>query len=230
MSEIKHLVCLTNSRKLSGRCIAGKELLDNKTCGAWIRPVSHRLMGEILEHERRFKNGHYPQVLDILAIPLLQYHPNGYQQENYLITEQARWEKIGRFNVNQLASIVDTVPDTLWSNGYSSYHGINDRIPEEIAVTLNNSLVLIQPTLLKIVVSTEGIELVNDKKKVRAFFIFNQCQYKLTVTDPNIEAIYLKKQEGEYTLDANAVYLCISIGEPFHGFCYKLVATIINGA
>ena len=37
MDSIK-IVCLANSRKISGRCIAGK-IMDS---GKWIRPVSSR--------------------------------------------------------------------------------------------------------------------------------------------------------------------------------------------
>ena len=28
-AAVKHIVCLANSRKMSGRCVAGKELLDD---------------------------------------------------------------------------------------------------------------------------------------------------------------------------------------------------------
>jgi hypothetical protein len=38
---IKRLVCLANSRKSGGRCIAGRELLTGNL-GEWIRPVSDR--------------------------------------------------------------------------------------------------------------------------------------------------------------------------------------------
>ncbi|MGH7707024.1 MAG: dual OB domain-containing protein, partial [Vulcanimicrobiaceae bacterium] len=36
---LKRIVCLANSRKLQGRCVAGRELQKNGP-GAWIRPVS----------------------------------------------------------------------------------------------------------------------------------------------------------------------------------------------
>lgn len=35
---VRRIVCLANSRKLSGRCIAGKELLSDKLIAAIIQP------------------------------------------------------------------------------------------------------------------------------------------------------------------------------------------------
>lgn len=122
----------------------------------------------------------------------------------------------------------DTIADVLWINGYSSYNGTNDRIPEDSANTLRNSLVLVQPEELTVIVNIEGAEFNNSKRKVRASFRLNNHEYKLAVTDPKIEKTYLKKANGTYKIKADRAYLCISIGEPYDGFCYKLIASIIT--
>jgi hypothetical protein len=64
-------------------------------------------------------------------------------------------------------------------------------------------------------------------KKVRAKFEYREVTYWLTVTDPLIEAQYIKENLGEYPADAKDAYLCVSIGEPHEGFRYKLVAGVI---
>ncbi len=46
------MVCLANSRKLMGRCIAGKQRQAGKAAGRWIRPVSQRENQEVSEYER----------------------------------------------------------------------------------------------------------------------------------------------------------------------------------
>lgn len=226
MNYTKKIICLANSRKISGRCIAGKEVL-NGHYGEWIRPISKRPTGEISEIERRFEDGEHPQVLDIVTIPLIEHQPHNYQQENHLIDDGYYWVKEGASNWSDLPKVLDAVPDSLWINGYSSYNGVNDRIPEHLANNLGNSLLLVQPDTLAVSVNVEGAEFGDGKRKVRCLFTLNNHQYKLAVTDPRIESIYLKKEDGKYDIDASKVYMCISIGEPYNDYCYKLVASVI---
>jgi len=227
MSYSKKIVCLANSRKISGRCIAGKEVLDGNY-GEWIRPISKRPTGEISEYERRFEDGEHPQVLDIVTIPMIKHQPHNYQQENHLIDDGYYWEKEGAITWGELSNLVDNVTDELWMNGNSSYNGINDRIPEHEANNLENSLLLIQPDTLIISVGVEGAKFGDGKRKVRALFSLNNHQYKLAVTDPRTELHFLKKEDGRYEIDARKVYMCISIGEPYNDYCYKLVASVIT--
>ncbi len=144
MSYTKKIVCLANSRKLSGRCIAGKEVLDTGY-GEWIRPISRRETAEISEEEMRFENGEAPEPLDIIEIPMKEHKPNEFQRENYMIDDEYYWEKCGNLSVNRLPELLDVVIGSLWTNGYSSYNGINDRIPiSDARNNITSSLVLIQ--------------------------------------------------------------------------------------
>ena len=88
MSSTKQIVCLANSRKLQGRCIAGREWNDESRVGDWIRPVSDRKTQEVSEYERQYKNGSDPKVLDIIEIPVIQRQPKDYQTENWLLNDQ----------------------------------------------------------------------------------------------------------------------------------------------
>ena len=80
----KRIVCLANSRKLGGRCIAGKEWHDNRP-GGWIRPVSDRSSKELSTHECRYEDRREPRLLDIIDISLLSQAVEGHQSENWLI-------------------------------------------------------------------------------------------------------------------------------------------------
>ena len=83
MQDVKRIVCLANSRKLHGRCLAGREWIDGHP-GRWIRPVSAREHQEVSEYERQYEDGSDPRVLDIMDVPLLEPSPGParYQSEN----------------------------------------------------------------------------------------------------------------------------------------------------
>jgi hypothetical protein len=221
MVSTKTIVCLANSKKYSHRCVAGKELQGNRI-GGWIRPVTERANCEVSLDEISFQDGSVPQLLDIVAVPLLQHSPHSYQTENYLIDGGYYWVKKGVLSVADLPKFCDDT-STLWINGHHSFNGYNDAIPLEVAETqLHSSLFLIRPSSLCIHVATEKYG-----RKVRAAFSFRQQRYKLAVTDPLVEQHCLRGNDGIFRLDNRERYFCVSLGEPYKGFCYKLVAAII---
>jgi hypothetical protein len=224
MSSVKRIICLANSRKYAGRCVAGKEVLPNGA-GGWVRPVSARPTGEVSEEERRYENGKDPRVYDIIDVPILKANPHLYQSENHLIDADVYWGKIGTISWEDLKELIDP-PAALWVNGDSSYNGINDRVSLELASMLDHSLVLIEPQNLTIHVQLEGEGFPNPRRKVRADFNHHDTHYRLTVTDPVAERAFLDRPNGVYPLQ-NA-YLCVSLGEEYKGSCYKLVATILS--
>jgi len=67
-----------------------------------------------------------------------------------------------------------------------------------------------------------------EKTVVRADFQHYGSRYCFDVTDPEIERVYRNRGHGQYPF-GNA-YLCVSLGEIFHGYSYKLVATILGAA
>jgi hypothetical protein len=225
MPETKEIVCLANSRKHSGRCVAGKEVLVDGY-GKWIRPVSARPSAEISEEERRYENGVLPRVLDIITIPVIGATPQLYQSENYVIDAEYYWVKKGELSWTDVKQLVDK-PAPIWTNNDSTYYGLNDRVKVDFAAKLNSSLMLIDPEDLTIKVVTEGAEFGNARRRVRADFKHVGMHYSLIVTDPVAERALLAKENAEYK--PKDTYLCISLGEAHtDGSCYKLVATVIN--
>jgi hypothetical protein len=216
------IVCLANSRKISGRCIAGKIIESNK----WIRPVSSRESEEISEEERRYKDGQMPKLFDIISIPVNSHKPTLHQKENYLIKDEYYWEKTGKFSEG-LNEMLYT-PTDLWGTDSSSYQGTNDRIPEHNCNNYNESLYLIKPQSLKIIIRVEGKEFDNAKRKVRAEIEYNNIIYIFPVTDPIIEGKYLSGRNGNFTMPIENIYLCVSVGLPYNGYCCKFVASIIE--
>lgn len=223
----KTIICLANSRKTTGRCIAGKEVSDGNVSN-WIRPISKRPTGELSEEERRYENGQDPKLLDIIRIPLLEPRPHAFQTENHLIAEEYYWQHVGEFAREDLGSILDAPDGTvLWDNSaQSSYSGLNDRVDQTTASHLQGSLRLIRVGDLVVVVAAEGAAFGNPKRRVRGRFTFSGKQYWLSITDPIAERSYLAEPDGQHLV--GAATLCISLGEPYEGYAYKLIAAIIR--
>jgi len=220
----KTLVCLANSRKISGRCIAGKELNGNNV-GHWIRPISGRPNHEISEEDRRYEDGSTATVFDIINIRFKGKANNPVQSENYEIDENYYWGNIGKFSGN-LNTLIDQ-PSALWNNNDSSYYGINDRVHSLQIPSPIQSLYFIVTNNLNIIVQTEGAEFGNGKRKVRANFVYNGITYRISVTDPVIESYYLKQGEGTYTPSGN-IYMTVSLGDAYNDHHYKLAAGIFG--
>lgn len=226
MGITKRIVCLANSRKLQGRCVAGREL-NADVAGAWIRPVSDRPEQEVSEYERQYEDGSDPRVLDIIDVPLIEARPKDWQQENWLLNPKLYWVKSGRLPMENLSGLQDR-RGPLWINGYSSHNGLNDRIPLAQATALRSSLQLIHVANLVLMVFAPGEAFGNKKRRVQGRFAFDRTDYWLWVTDPIAERQYLAQSDGDYPV--GEAYLTISIGEPYQEYCYKLIATVIRRA
>lgn len=220
----KDVLCLANSRKLEGRCVAGKEVMATGP-GDWIRPVSDRDKQEVSERERQYENGEDPRVLDVISIPLLAHQPRGCQTENWLLDPQAYWVKRRQATWPEAARFVDS-PGPLWVNEHSTFNGRNDRVPLPEANELESSLRLIRVDNLALDVFAPGEAFGNSKRRVQGCFNHARVDYAMWVTDPGYERSYLNRPNGRYSI--GECLLTISLGEPYQGFCYKLIAAIIE--
>jgi hypothetical protein len=126
-NEVKRILCLANSRKLSERCVAGREVVNNQP-GPWIRPVSAREHQEVSWEERHYEDGSDPSVLDVIAVPLIEARPHLFQQENWLLDPNSYWRRTGRVDWAGLQAFVEPA-GPLWINGHRTGRGLNDRIP-----------------------------------------------------------------------------------------------------
>lgn len=224
MAITKRIVCLANSRKLQGRCVAGVELRDRQPSG-WIRPVSAREYQEVSEYERQYRDGSDPKLLDIIDVPLLAHRPTDCQRENWLLDPESYWDKVGVFEWAGLQEFAET-GGTLWRNGNSTYNGINDQISVELAAQETSSLKLVFVRGLQLRVFAPGAAFGNSKRRVQARFTFAGCNYAFWVTDPPIERTYLAMDNGHYQF--GECYLTVSLGEPFQEHCHKLVAAVLE--
>ena len=225
--QTKRIVCLANSRKLVGRYIAGREW-DGSKAGPWIRPVSRREGQDVSEYERQYEDGSDPRPLDVIDVPVIEHtgpEAASWQNENWLLDEERYWRKLGRISWFSLPALVDD-EQPLWSDGSHTQHGKNDRVPFSGLTPLEGSLRLIEVEELALAVFAPTEAFGNRKRRVQGRFHHAGRAYALWVMDPVCERRHLAKLDGHYRL--GRCFLTISLGEPFDGYCYKLIAAVIE--
>ena len=226
MAYVKRIVCLANSYKTGGFCVAGREVLANGY-GGWIRPVSARPTSEVWPSESRYENDASPKLLDTIDVPLLNPSPQHHQTENHVIDTTRRWAKKDALPWKKLENILDR-PKSLWSNGeHTKYGGLNNCVSPQFAATFTDSLVLIRPGDFVVEIGTRTWE-GETKRTYYGNFTYNGTNHSLSLTDPSARSAFGAKSEGNYPL--KDVYLCISLTELFEkdGRCHKLVAAIFS--
>ncbi len=228
MPTNRTLVCLANSRKYQGRCIAGREL-SNGELGGWVRPVGPGGKGE-LNGERLYSDGKEPQLLDIMEIGFLGAAGSGCHREDQVVDTRQRWVRKGSFNPWSACGATEDVDGCLWFDGGSTSHGRNDKIPAEAAAGLSSSLKLIQPNRLTIVVQMEeGGGLSKPRRAIRGSFSIGGFNYRFSVTDCFIEE-ELKDAPVGTRMGLTRPVLCLSVSAVFERMncCYKLIAGVLR--
>jgi hypothetical protein len=214
------IVCLANSWKDSGRCVAGKEI-GEQGFGGWIRPVSARPARELSDDERRVEGRPWLRLLDVVEIPVLDPAPAGHQIENIVIDASRRWVWRTAKQWEDLHELLDD-PPSLWIDGHSTRGGVNDRVKARDAEALQSSLALIAPRDLRLEMTNES-----GRQRVRAHFHYRDREYRLSVTDPGVQKTMTIRAMRELTMVDT--YLCVSLSEPYvDHWCYKLAAAVLS--
>ncbi len=221
MKYTKTFICFANSRKHSGRCVAGKEWNDGRP-GEWVRVVSDWLTHELSAEDRRYENGGDPELLDVIRVPCLRPEPASHQGENHVIDSNFYWIKQGRLTWPALCPWLDN-PETLWTLGEASYACLYYRVA--VGREYGVALYLIGVPCLRLLVGPKAPGYSDSKRIVRGEFNYHGAIYRLGVTDPVIEIEYLPGQDGQYEIPQ--AVLCVSLGDPFQGHYYKLIASVL---
>ena len=218
MSEIIEMLCLANSRKLGGRCIAGLRT-DG---GGWIRPVGVGEKGIV--GPAQYRINHYGEVwsLDVVRMGTVKPVPCSYQPENVLLTGKP-W-----LMVNRPADRETALPliNAALAHDAALLGNTHDRVGEGALLEASLAILFPEDVRWRIQTGSQG------KRQTRAVFLHTGTEYALSVTDPVIERRLQNLPEGDHDnraawLDGKCLLFTISLGEPFAGFCYKLVAGVI---
>lgn len=223
MSYIKRIVCLANSWKKRGACVAGLEW-PSGAAAAWVRPVSDREF-EQLEWPEHTVGDRQIRLLDVADVQLLEARPHSCQRENHLIDAAQRWRLRGTAAAEELLPLAKG-RGPLWIDGRSTGEGINDKIPEAAADGLDSSLLLVLADDVTVRVIGKVTER-GEKTQVRLRFSLGRTPYDLSVTDPVAHQKYAARPRGDHELE-HPLLLCVSLSEPSYGYRYKLAAGVVE--
>lgn len=222
MSETVEFICLANSGKHGARCIAGLRL-DSRD---FFRPVSTRPTGELSEEDCCYEDGGIPAPLHVVSCEVQQPSPNAYQPENWLIDDNYYWTMLRTANSQDLERVCAAVASEGPILGCA-----NGRVAYPLPRVMERSLSLVRPEAPRFVVR----ELPQSERlQARALFRFDGRDYDLPLTDWTYRSNLLDMGLGEYDpasldiVDPDSLLFCISLGVPFYGYCYKLVAGVLE--
>jgi hypothetical protein len=214
------ILCLANSKKLSGRCVAGLRI-DG---GGWLRPVSKLPNGVLNVGHYFLDKGKDATLLDVIQVGLKRPKPDMHQPENWLMDDTV-WKLLGTPKLDDCAAILRKaiVP------GSELFRGYTDRVEyaDFQKTRADASLALVAPARIDMFVrkKTDG------KHQVRGRFTLGggakTCNYDLSITEPYWEKAVTETGPRSLTQADSKFIVTVSLGEPYNGMCYKLIAAVI---
>lgn len=216
----KYFICLANSYKHGGRCIAGIEITfdaNGKPFIAhhpdgrpvWIRPVSdtpdEAIPTEIAQNIKMFS---VIKLTDVVPCPKKAH------------VEDVRYSQMecrhGSFTPNN--QLLQLCLDKKHQNIFY-YQG--KAVSAQMVERLDYSLMLIKPDEAEAYIDES-----REKSKYRMRFSYYGMHHDFSITDP----VFLEafRANPELSTDLKDVYLALSLGMEFEGFHFKLVAAVIQ--
>lgn len=215
----KHFICLANSYKRGGRCVAGVEVTIDREeqwkvvknedgSPKWIRPIdSNTEYGEVPEDEAR----HIPMLSVVKLIDVEPCPHLSHSEDVFYYQMIAIGSIISSPEILQIFS--DSVHPEIF---YTTELAIS---PETYAQG-NYSLMMIHPDSFQF-----QEDPTKERAKYRIKFDYNEALYDFSVTDPSF---YEMISSGQNVIDKlKDIYLTLSIGLVYEGRHHKLVAGVI---
>lgn len=223
MSGVIEFLCLANSEKHRGRCVAGVRL----DTGGWIRPVQTRDGGAIHQSQYTTESGEEVQPLDSVRLHLRRPSPKYHQPENWVISKDTSWELLE----TELQKPQSIALNAALQRSGEIFRTTENRIAKaELRETFSTqSLTLIQPQDIEFYVNKRDKR--SNQPRIR--FNFDGHDYDFPITDPNWRNQVSGEQPGVLpTADdingGQSLLLTISLGEAYEGWCYKIVAALLT--
>lgn len=206
------IICLANSKKGGGRCIAGIDLSTE----LWVRPIGRGHEGAI--GNERFINNCEPQLLDVLEIPLGGLaDDHGCQPENRRFGT-SRWKISGTISKEKALSYAEDTKLILHNN--------QRKVDPDIFKTLPKSS---WKSLQLIYVSDANFKYIKKWDRSEVSFTYSNRKHKIKITD----LLIIDRLKKDKSINHECL-LSVSLAAPYQAkcddkpFCYKMVAGVIE--
>ena len=197
------IVILANSRKLRGRCVAGK--YEN---GEWVRLVKNQHDPIPVREAINLGMLNVFEVGGIVNRPSAEFN---YHTENSSYTTTTF---LGGLDVSKLDKLTDDV---------AYIFGTGSKMREAEAQKIDYSLLFVKVSNLQIYYKDGG----QYPDKLRGQFSYRGVLYEdIAVTDSLIEE-RLSDFQFPYSEFHQEAYITVSIGEIFNGHAYKLISGVV---
>jgi hypothetical protein len=237
MLETVEILCLANSRKHNGRCVAGLRT-DG---GGWIRPVGKNDLKVLMERHYQYGDGDEAMPLDLIRLAVDTPLPVPHHPEDWQIAGK-RWELLARpappdLAVPLLREHLERGPELLGCTRAAV------PVAEFCQRPAAASLTLVWAKNLCWSISRVGEY---QRRRTRVKFTVSgrngAADYDLALTDPEWEHRLSSLPVGDHPQEAapgiaatDRVLLTVSLSEPLggqpvrneDGLCYKLAAAVI---
>ena len=196
---------LANSRKWNARCLAG---IDQVT-GRWIRPVSS-LVGICHSWPANLIND--IDVFDVIEYKSSVPQPLNYHPEDELLLDQPK--RVARLSDDEIQAMCGKL------NASDVHEFIADRVAIAEEELSERALTC---SLAACVCNEVCVYQAQHHDNMRCWFMLGNRKYELPCTDD-----YSIASETMTVGDVlhGRFLVCLSVGEPYRGYHYKLVATL----
>lgn len=233
MPLFRRLLVLAHSYKNHERCVAGREIAVDGSVGRWLRPIGETGEGELRPHEMKVADGFPVRVLDYIDVPLRGYADDAVHPEDWRIEPGVAWRRAGRFERQSLGALEEH-PEDLWLETRAHV----DRACTGFVLSRpgHQSLYLVCPANFRVELSARASRFEPAPlRRPRAKFEYRGVEYEMNVTDP----VFLDRwcragpEPGQPPTVIRPIFgdrclLCVSLTPLFHGYHYKVVATVLE--
>lgn len=207
----KIFILLAKSVKNKHLCIAGKEITEQGYLGNWIRPV-------IFPNEEIPKDIFNFNIGGIYSCNISRKGDTLYQPENHILDDNHNWEVVDKYRCPEFNKLID-YPETLW--------GSECRLTPDDAIRYNSSLyfIFLSRAFIKAISKFKnGIEY----KQLRVLFKYNDIEYDIPSTSIDLNNAFYNNIEVGSIIEINNVYIALSLGKEYGGYCYRLVSGYVK--